>query len=134
MKGTNALGRGLRFPLRPQARAEAPQARRLEYAAGPEQVQQSILLILETEPGERVMRPEFGCGLRRFLMKPNSVALRALMRAEIEAALRAFEPRIDLTGVRVVPGEDAAQVDVHVTYVHARDGRPGNLIYPFYLE
>ncbi len=134
MRGTNVLGRGVRFPLLPTGRAEAPQARRLTYAEGAEQVQQSILLILETEPGERVMRPEFGCGLRQFLMKPNTVAVRALMRAEVEAALRAFEPRIDLTGVSVVPGEDPAQVDVHVSYVHARDGRPGNLIYPFYLE
>ncbi len=134
MKGTSALGRGLRFPVRPLARTAAPQARRLEYSEGAEQVQQSILLILETEPGERVMRPEFGCGLRRYLMKPNTVAVRALMRAEVEAALRAFEPRIDLTGVHVVAGADPAQVDVHVSYVHARDGRPGNLIYPFYLE
>jgi hypothetical protein len=131
---TNALGRGWSFPVRPQARPEAPAARGLDYASGADKVQQSIALILETEPGERVMRPEFGCGLRRYLMKPNTVAVRALLRHDVEAALRQFEPRIDLTSVEVLAGEDPAQVDIHIAYVHARDGRPGNLIYPFYLE
>ena len=46
----------------------------LAYAAGPEKVRQSIHLILDTEPGERIMRPDFGCGLRRYLMKPNTTA------------------------------------------------------------
>ncbi len=134
MSAPHPLGRGPAFPLRPFPRSGAPQARGLEYAEGADKVQQSIVLILETEPGERVMRPDFGCGLRRYLMKPNSVAVRALLRADVERALRAFEPRIDLTSVQVLPGEDPAQVDIHIAYVHTRDRRPGNLIYPFYLE
>lgn len=134
MTGTSALGRGFNFPVRPLSRAGAPGARGLAYAEGADKVQQSILLILETEPGERVMRPSFGCGLRRYLMKPNSVAVRALIRSDVETALRAFEPRIDVRAVQVLAGADPAQVDIHVAYVHTRDGRPGNLIYPFYLE
>lgn len=120
------LGRGWGFPVQP--------APGLLYAAGVDKVAQSILLILETEPGERIMRPTFGCGLRQFLMKPNSEATRALLRREVERALRAWEPRIALRAVETTPGEDAALVYIRIDYLHARDGRPGNLVYPFYLE
>ena len=122
------LGTGLSFPLQVNPRGE------IALVSGERDIAQAIRIILETIPGERVMRPEFGCGLRRYLMKPNTVAVRALLRHDVEAALRQFEPRIDLTSVEVLAGEDPAQVDIHIAYVHARDGRPGNLIYPFYLE
>jgi len=121
------LGRGWRFPL-------LPEAQELHYGDGADHVAQSIRLILETEPGERLMRPSFGCGLRRYLMKPNTPATRALIRSDVELALATWEPRIDLRRVDVLPGDDPALVDIHVAYLHVTDGRPGNLVYPFYLE
>jgi Bacteriophage baseplate protein W len=123
------LGRGLGFPLRPDERT-----RELPVAEGPEKVRQSILLLLETEPGERVMRPSFGCGLRRYLAKPNSTATRALLQREVELSLATWEPRIVLRSVRVEPGDDPSLVTIEIDYLHARDGSPGNLVYPFYLE
>ena len=80
------------------------------------------------------MRPEFGCGLRRYLMRPNSAATRALIAHDVELALTAFEPRIRLTDLRVEPGEEPSLVLIRVAYVHLRDNRPDNLVYPFYLE
>jgi uncharacterized protein len=121
------LGQGWRFPV-------LPRERELRYEAGAEKVRQAIWLILDTEPGERVMRPTFGCGLRRYLMKPNSAATRALIHHDVERALVEWEPRIELTGVSVDPGDDPALVLIQVAYSHVRDGKPGNLVYPFYLE
>ena len=72
------LGTGVDLPLSPD-----PVRGALGYRSGPEKVQQSILVILLTEPGERVMRPDFGCGLRRFLMEPNTVAVRASIQREV---------------------------------------------------
>ncbi|MDP3085576.1 MAG: GPW/gp25 family protein [Rubrivivax sp.] len=106
----------------------------LVRADGPEKVRQSIAIILDTEPGERLMRPAFGCGLRRFLMQPNTTATRAQMQREIEQALRSWEPRIAVEQVQVLPGEDPAMVLVQIQYTHLRDGRRDNLVYPFYLE
>jgi Bacteriophage baseplate protein W len=123
------LGRGWGFPVLPD-----PQTRGLEPVEGPEKVRQSLVILLETEPGERLMRPAFGCGLRRYLMKPNTAATRALIRQDVERALSAFEPRIRLQGVRVEPGGDPAEVRIEIAYVHTRDSSPGNLVYPFYLE
>jgi hypothetical protein len=129
VKTSEALGRGWGFPVSPEGAS-----RGLPVAAGAEKVRQAILLVLETEPGERVMRPGFGCGLRRYLMKPNTAATRALMQRDVELALATWEPRIRLRSVAVVPAADPARVDVVIDYLHARDSSPGNLVYPFYLE
>jgi uncharacterized protein len=125
----NRLGRGWAFPVRPD-----PRAGTLFYADGPDKVRQSIGIILDTEPGERIMRPTFGCGLRRFLMKPNTTATRALIRQEVERALASDEPRIKVNAVVVDPGDDPALVLIQIFYAHLRDGRQDNLVYPFYLE
>jgi phage baseplate assembly protein W len=106
----------------------------LFYEQGAEKVRQAIWIVLDTEPGERVMRPDFGCGLRRYLARPNSSATRALMAQDVSRALARWEPRIDVKGVSVDEGDDPALVLVQVSYTHVRDGRPGNLVYPFYLE
>lgn len=129
MSALNHLGKGWDLPIRPH-----PSLGRLQYIEGPDAVEQSIRIILDTEPGERIMRPSFGCGLRRFLMKPNTVAIRALIKREVDGALSTWEPRIQLTSVEVTPGDDPALVDITIAYIHVRDRRPGNLVYPFYLE
>ncbi len=123
------LGKGWGLPLVPGIRD-----RQLPYVQGPEKVRQSIWIILETEPGERLMRPHFGCGLRCYLMKPNTSANRALMKRDVERALKAWEPRIKLETVSVDAGDEAALVLIHIHYTHVRDGSPGNLVYPYYLE
>ena len=129
MNTLSFLGRGWTFPVRPDDRRN-----QLEYLGGPEKVRQAIEIILDTEPGERIMRPTFGCGLRRYLMKPNTAATRALIQREVTAALQAFEPRIDLESVQVTPGDDPSLVLIEISYSHKRDGRKGNFVYPFYLE
>jgi len=122
------LGRGWGLPLAP-----GPDGA-LVRAEGAEKVRQSIYLILETEPGERVMRPTFGCGLRRFLMKPNTTATRALIQREVASALSAWEPRIEVQSVEVVAAADPAAVLITIHCVPRVDGQPANLVYPFYLE
>jgi len=123
------LGRGWSFPVGPDRRSQG-----LEYIDGPEKVRQSIQIILETVPGERIMRPAFGCGLRRYLMTPNTTATRALIQRDVQSALKAWEPRIDVRSVEVTPGEDPALVLIEIFYAHKRDGKQGNFVYPFYLE
>ena len=122
------LGSGWGYPVQPAGRGA------LQYVAGADKVAQSIWIILDTDPGERIMRPSFGCGLRRYLMKPNTSAIRALIQHEVQIALANFEPRIQLTDLSVDPGDDPALVLIRIGYVTVRDNLPGNLVYPFYLE
>lgn len=125
----NFLGKGWGLPVYPNVTR-----RQLDYVEGPEKVRQSIWIILATEPGERVMRPDFGCGLRRYLMKPNTSATRALIKRDVDRAIGSWEPRVQLEQVKVTAGEDPSLIMIHIHYIHARDGSPGNLVYPFYLE
>lgn len=123
------IGRGPRFPLRPDPRTGA-----MAFIGGEEIIRQSIETILDTEPGERIMLPTFGCGLRRYLMEPNTAATRAAMQADIQTALTLWEPRIQLTNVAVTPDEEPSLVWIDITYLRLVDRRPDNLVYPFYLR
>lgn len=122
------LGTGPRFPWRPD-----PQTGALAYVSGEEIVRQSIEVILDTEPGERIMLPAFGCGLRRYLMEPNTTATRAGMQRDISDALVRWEPRIQLTNVAVTAGEEPSLVWIQIAYLRRADRRADNLVYPFYL-
>ncbi|TCN32786.1 hypothetical protein EV644_12420 [Kribbella orskensis] len=122
------VGRGPEFPVRPGGDGA------MGYVGGETVIRQSIETILDTEPGERVMRPEFGCGLRRYLMEPNTAATRASMQQDIEDAIRIWEPRIQLTNVAVTPGEDPSMVWIEIAYLRLVDRRADNLVYPFYLR
>jgi phage baseplate assembly protein W len=121
------LGSGLRFPLRPVAG-------RIGLLSGMELVRQSVETILDTEPGERIMLPAFGCALRRYLMEPNNLTTRTAMREDIATALDTWEPRIRVTNVAVTSGEDPSLVWIEISYVRLADLRPDNLVYPFYLK
>ena len=128
MSSLAQLGRGWGFPVQIN-----PEQRRLLYAGGTEKVRESIWIILDTEPGERIMRPTFGCGLRRYLGEPNTVAVRALIRHDVELALALWEPRIAVSAIDVTPGGDPALIEIAIAYVHVRTSRPDNLVYPFSL-
>lgn len=117
------LGTGWDLALAPD-----PVRGALGYRGGPEKVRQAIQVILLTEPGERVMRPDFGCGLRRYLMEPNTVAVRASLQRAVTTAIEAWEPRVRLLEVAVTPGEDPAVAVISIRYEHRRDGTAGLLV------
>jgi hypothetical protein len=122
-------GTGVRLPFGPD-----PATGGLAWVDGMDLIRQSVSTILDTEPGERVMLPGFGCGLRHYLMEPNTLTTRTSMAADIRTALETWEPRIRLVNVAVTPGEDPSLVWVDIAYVRLADLRPDNLVYPFYLR
>ena len=127
--GKRFLGRGWSFPLELSASGE------LEYSAEEAKVQQSLLIILGTARGERVMRPEFGSRLRELVFAPVSSATRSLVSRYVTEALVKWEPRAEILGVEVA-GEEAhlGKLLINVDYrVRATNSR-FNLVYPFYLR
>jgi phage baseplate assembly protein W len=122
------LGQGLGQPIVPDDTG------RLPVVSGPEKVRQAIFTLLDTDPGERVMRPDFGCGLRRYLMAPNNPATRAGIEREITNSLARWEPRAKIVDITVAPTDDRAMVLIEIHYAHVLDGRQDILVYPFYLE
>src|SRR5262245_10215245 len=121
------LGVGWAFPVRPVAG-------RLQYARYEDDVEQAIGIILETTRRERVMRPEFGAGLRSFVFDPQSPVTHRLVEGEVRRALLAWEPRITVENVRAYPDVERHNVMlVEIDYVVRRTNAFYNLVYPFYL-
>lgn len=100
-----------------------------------EDVREAILIILGTSPGERVMRPDFGAGLDRFVFDPITPTTLTQVEAAVREALVTWEPRIDVESVVVTPeGSPPNILSIELDYrVRATNTRQ-NLVYPFYLE
>ena len=100
-----------------------------------EDIRQAIRIILDTNLGERLMRPEFGSGLREFVFESISVTSLAVLRRRVEEALTRWEARIDVERVETsVQGQLRSQVDVLVDYRVRSTNTFYNLVYPFYLD
>lgn len=99
--------------------------RRWPAADGERSVRQALWTILLTRPGERLMRPEFGVGIERFVHQPNHAGTRQLIASEVERAVRRFEPRIDLDEVEVVADPARASwVRIAIRYRLRASARP----------
>jgi uncharacterized protein len=127
--GRGFLGAGIAFPLGVDSRGQ------ISMNGLEDHVRQSILLILQTARGERVMRPEFGAGIRPLVFSPVDGATVPLVTHEVKQALIRFEPRIEVLDVKVT--SDAKQPGVLLIELDYRVRRTDtlfNLVYPFYLE
>lgn len=87
------------------------------WSQGEQNVRESICIILRTRPGERSLRPDFGCDLDRYLFEPNNLATLRLIQEEVKRALSRWEPRIHLDDVLVeVNPADPRAVDITIYY------------------
>ena len=122
------LGRGWKFPFTLDERGE------VALSDGEVDIQEAIWMILSTAFGERLMHPDFGCGIHDLVFAPNNTGTAGLARFYVEEALIRWEPRIDVEEVEVQA--DPAQPElllISVSYrVRMTDCRY-NLVYPFYL-
>jgi Bacteriophage baseplate protein W len=109
--------------------------RRVELAREERSIRESILLIVGTARGERVMRPDFGCGLHELVFEPNDSMTAARASSEVRESLIDWEPRIDVLDVSVTAdGVERNKLLISVDYRIRRTNSVFNLVYPFYLE
>ena len=107
---------------------------RLRYESDEELVIQGIEIVLGTSPGERQMRPEFGCTIYELVGEANTAALRGMVREKVKEALLRWEPRIDVIDVRVdSPEGQKNRLDIRVDYRIRSNNAFFNLVYPFFL-
>jgi phage baseplate assembly protein W len=122
------LGVGWGFPV------AANQAGVIELAEYEESVRQSILIVLGTAKGERVMRPSFGCGIYDLVFEVNSASTGGRVAQAVQDALLYFEPRIDVLDVDVQAGGNGEVLLITIEYQVRATNNVFNLVYPFYLE
>jgi hypothetical protein len=130
MSSKDFLGKGWAFPPTFQRGGAGAVTVKEE-----EDIKQSLEIILSTEPGERVMRPDFGCNMQAMVFEPINTSLITYMRDKIERALLYHEPRIDLKRVAintasVLEGIVLIEVDYVVRTTNSRQ----NYVYPFYIN
>jgi phage baseplate assembly protein W len=107
----------------------------IERAAYEESVRQAIWLVLGTSPGERVMRPAFGCGIPDLVFGVNDSTTAGRVADEVRDALVRWEPRIDVLDVGAASDPDEPQtLLVRIDYRVRATNNVFNLVYPFYLE
>ena len=123
------LGVGWRFPVSLDSNTG-----KINLAEYEESVRQSIWTILGTAKGERVMRPDFGCGIHDLVFGVNTASTDGQIAQAVRETLLHFETRIDVLDVQVHPGDDEEVLFISIDYKIRTTNNAFNLVYPFYLE
>ncbi len=104
----------------------------VKMTSAEEDIKKSLYILLSTTVGERLMQPEYGCNLKRFLFEPLNTTTVAYIRKLVEDAILYFEPRIEPeeVSVEVEDGILNIIIDFRIRTTNSR----GNMVYPFYLK
>jgi phage baseplate assembly protein W len=124
------LGRGWAMPVHLD-----PRTGQVASVAYEDDIRQSILIILETAPGERVMRPNFGCGIHELVFSVVDSTAIELICSTVKEALVRCEARIDVLNITV--DEEATsegKLLVEIEYRVRKTNQTGNLVFPFYFR
>lgn len=122
------IGAGWAFPPRTDATGS------IALVRGGQEIAESIRLILSTAPGERPMRPEFGCALGDYVFAPADAGTAGQLAYEVRLALERWEPRIEVADVAVRFDEaDEGVLYIEVSYAIRGANDPRNLVFPFYV-
>ena len=122
------IGTGLAFPLRVNSTGN------VALVSRDREIEESIALILGTAPGERPLRPDFGCAIHDYVFAPADASTAGEIADEVRRALLRWEPRIEVGDVIVSPDPDdhgLLFVDVGYRIRHTNYAR--NLVFPFYV-
>lgn len=122
------IGRGIAFPMR------VDQSGAIAITSGASDIDASLRMVLITAPGERLMRPQFGCRIWDLLFEPINANTLGLMAEAVRDAVSQWEPRITLDDVVVDPDpNDHARVMINLRYTVRTTNDQRNLVYPFYV-
>lgn len=121
------LGKGWAFPVNLCSQDV------IEISAGEKSIQEAIWIILATSPGERVMRPDFGCDIHRLVFSVMDAATIGRAVQEVRLALIRWEPRIDVLSVDTEIRGRGEVLLINVHYRNRTTNNYFNLVYPFYL-
>ncbi len=124
------LGTGFKFPVQVDENTG-----RVKTSSHEEDIEESIRIILGTQPGERPMSPYFGCAINSFVFNTADYTTLSMMASEVENALIMWEPRIKDVEAEVVQSpSDAGILLIKIGYTVRSTNNPFNLVYPYYIS
>ncbi len=127
-RALSLVGRGWSFP--PQLN-DRNRMSTVDYDAN---IRRSIYIIVNTVPGERVMRPDFGCRIHELIFDPANYETAATAERYVRDALTRWEPRIKLQELLVTPGAtERGEMMIRISYQIKATYDPHSLVFPFYL-
>lgn len=125
------LGTGWAFP--PTFLKDEQGQSGIALAAEVTDIEQSLTILLSTRPGERIMRPDFGCALDDLLFEPASVSLHTYIKDLIRKAIMYYEPRVELRSVEINnEGETEGRVLIELDMVVRTTNNRFNYVYDYY--
>jgi uncharacterized protein len=122
------LGTGFSFPLSIGPRGI------MRLSSDEQNIEESIRIILRTEPGERVYRPDFGCRLSELAFLPLNTRTLLSIRLCVQDALYRWEPRIEKIQIDTDPDPIRGRIDIVIRYQIKNTYDAKSLVYPFYLS
>lgn len=123
------IGRRIAFPPRLSDR------NRLALVGDDAAIRQSLYLIIFTVPGERVMRPNFGCRIHELIFDPANEETATQAEIYVREAIHMWEPRIIVNEVNIEIGDtERGEMFIHIAYTHKDIYDRRSLVYPFYLN
>jgi phage baseplate assembly protein W len=124
----NFLGIGWKFPV------QLDDNQSIKMSRYEEDIKEAILIILGTAKGERVMLPEFGCGIHDFVFESMNTSMINRVNSSVREALTKWEPRIEVTDVRVTRDDTkVGRIIINIEYNVRATNTQFNLVYPFFL-
>jgi phage baseplate assembly protein W len=126
--GEQFVGSGWAFPMRADA------AGGIALVSGEREIEEAMRLVLATAPGERPMRPEFGCAVHELVFAPVNAGTVGRIQYEVRLTLDRWEPRITVTDVEVtIDAGDTSILYIDVRYTIRGTNNPRSLVFPFYV-
>jgi len=123
------LGKGWKFPI------QTNQGLKIQTSIYEENIKESIKIILGTRKGERVMRPDFGCGIHEFIFENTSSIILGHIELSISEALTKYEPRIELLKIDFSKEQiDNGILIITISYLVIATNNRFNIVYPFYIR
>lgn len=123
------LGRGWKFPV-----GIDPVTGRLAMSELEQDIKESIRIIVTTAPGERLMRPDFGCGIHELVFAAINRVTLGMFESRIRQAIIKWEPRVEILKLEIGTAEvDRGKLDIQLTCLVRETNNEFNLVFPFYL-
>lgn len=126
------LGVGWGFPPEFYKHGEVLEAK---MVAEEEDIRESLRILLSTRPGERVMQPDYGCGLHAMVFEGLDESTATELKDIIQRAILFYEPRITLESIDVnTEDELEGRLKIQLNYNVRKTNTRSNIVYPFYYR